>query len=335
MSINNPNSDVLIVDGLNTYIRAYSTSPVVNDNGLHVGGTTGFLLSIGSAIKLFRPTRVILTFDGRGGSARRREVYSEYKSNRKPNSPILRNKESTYFGESPEESMKRQMHLLMCLLKTLPVSLMAFDGVEADDIIGYVASTLKAPDSAVRIMSTDKDFLQLVNDRVTVWNPTQKKIFDRTLVETIYGISVQNFGLYRAITGDKSDNIKGIPGIQAKTLAKLFPEFRFADKLDIDDLAKLATENYSIDPKKKLYKVILDSIDIIKVNYQIMRLDEIDISGSAKSRIMEIYNNTKVDFNRMEFLKILSENSMVNSIRNVHVWSNEVFNRLEMLGKFE
>ena len=77
------NDRVLIVDGLNTFIRAYSSSPALNANGEHVGGISGFLLSVGHAIKTVDPTRVVVVFDGKNGSAKRRQLFPEYKANRK------------------------------------------------------------------------------------------------------------------------------------------------------------------------------------------------------------------------------------------------------------
>ena len=79
-----PNSKILIVDGLNTYIRGFAANPSLNEDGIHVGGITGFLQSVGYAIRSFRPTRCIIVFDGKGGSSRRRKIYPEYKGNRKP-----------------------------------------------------------------------------------------------------------------------------------------------------------------------------------------------------------------------------------------------------------
>ena len=75
-----PNDKVLIVDGLNTFIRVFSVIPTTNPDGIHVGGIVGFLRSIGYTINMFRPTRVIIVFDGKGGSTRRRKLYPEYLS---------------------------------------------------------------------------------------------------------------------------------------------------------------------------------------------------------------------------------------------------------------
>jgi len=81
----NPNENVLIIDGLNTFIRVFSVIPTTNDDGTHIGGIVGFLKSIGYTINMFRPTRCIIVFDGKGGSSRRRKLYPEYKAKRKTN----------------------------------------------------------------------------------------------------------------------------------------------------------------------------------------------------------------------------------------------------------
>ena len=80
-----PNDNVLVIDGLNTFIRVFSVIPTTNPDGIHVGGIVGFLRSIGYVINMFRPTRAIIVFDGKGGSSRRRKIYPEYKQKRKTN----------------------------------------------------------------------------------------------------------------------------------------------------------------------------------------------------------------------------------------------------------
>ena len=73
-----PNDKVLIIDGLNTFIRVFSVIPTTNEDGVHVGGIVGFLRSIGYVINMVSPTRVIIVFDGKGGSNRRRKILPEY-----------------------------------------------------------------------------------------------------------------------------------------------------------------------------------------------------------------------------------------------------------------
>ena len=75
-------SKVLIVDGLNSFIRVFSAVPLVNDDGDHIGGYVGFMRSIAAVIRQFKPTRCIIVFDGKGGSARRKKMHSGYKEGR-------------------------------------------------------------------------------------------------------------------------------------------------------------------------------------------------------------------------------------------------------------
>ena len=84
------NDRVLIVDGLNLYLRAFAVNGALNDNGVPVGGLTGFLRSLAYAIREVNPTRVIIVYDGQGGSQRRRKIHPDYKSNRTPGKRITR-----------------------------------------------------------------------------------------------------------------------------------------------------------------------------------------------------------------------------------------------------
>ena len=89
------NSRVLLIDALNTFLRSYAAIPTLDDNGNHIGGMSGFLKSIGSVIRDFKPTRVIIVFDGKGGSQRRRKIYPDYKANRKPPTRLNRQYDMT------------------------------------------------------------------------------------------------------------------------------------------------------------------------------------------------------------------------------------------------
>ena len=84
------NDRVLIVDGLNLYLRAFAVNGALNDNGVPVGGLTGFLRSLAYAIREVNPTRVIIVYDGAGGSQRRRKIHPNYKSQRKSSKRITR-----------------------------------------------------------------------------------------------------------------------------------------------------------------------------------------------------------------------------------------------------
>ena len=175
-----PNDKVLIIDGLNTFIRVFSVIPTTNEDGIHIGGIVGFLRSIGYAINMIRPTRTIIVFDGKGGSNRRRKIYPEYKQNRRTKYRVNR---SNSFASQDDEKMNMIMQIQRVVeyLDNLPVTVLSYDNIEADDTIGYVCRQVLT-DSQITIMSTDKDFLQLANGRIKIWSPTKKKMYDENMV---------------------------------------------------------------------------------------------------------------------------------------------------------
>ena len=167
---------------------------------------------------MIRPTRVIIAFDGKGGSNRRRKIYPEYKQNRKTKYRVNR---SNSFASQDDEKMNMIMQIQRVVeyLDTLPVTVLSYDNIEADDTIGYICRQVLT-DSKITIMSTDKDFLQLVDENIRVYSPTKKKMYDEEKVVEEYGISSHNFLLYRMLDGDVSDSIPGIKGVGLKTLLK-------------------------------------------------------------------------------------------------------------------
>ena len=212
------NDRVLLIDGLNTFIRSYTCNPATNEDGIHIGGITGFLLSIGYAIRHIKPTRVIICFDGKGGSARRKKLFPNYKAQRTVNNRLTRiNSNSS--GEDERVSMGQQIHRLTEYLEHLPVTVMATEKIEADDAIAYIAKQV-LPDSQHFIMSTDTDFLQLINDKIAVWSPTAKKFYFKQDMKDRFKLRPENYILYKSLTGDKSDNIPGIKGLGQKNPRK-------------------------------------------------------------------------------------------------------------------
>ena len=205
------NGRVLIIDGLNTFIRSWTTNPTMNENGEHTGGVIGSLNSIGSQIRQFNPTRVILAFDGKGGAKGRKELFEGYKADRGKNRfRVNRQYPDMMTQEDEQLSMKRQFVWLNDLLDSLPITTMIYDGIEADDVIGHIAKHVLAEDEECYIVSTDKDFLQLVDEKTFVYSPTKKKLYNREMVKEEWGMYPQNLLLFRTLDGDNSDNVPGV-----------------------------------------------------------------------------------------------------------------------------
>jgi 5'-3' exonuclease len=324
------NSRVLIIDGLNTFIRCWSSIPTMNDNGEHVGGATGVLKSIGFAIRTIQPTRVVVVFDGKGGSNTRKKKFGGYKAQRDSNKLRVNRQYADMMNDEDErESMKRQYTWLMELLHGLPLTTMIYDGVEADDIMAYIPTQILKEGEQAVLMSTDKDFLQLVDDNTIVWSPTKKKIYNKKVVKEEFGIESKNLLLYRVLDGDKSDNIPGVYGCGIKTVIKRFPELTEDTKLSVDDLLTLSEQKKEETKGKiKLYNDILEAKKQILLNRELMQLDDVDISGIIKMQCLDRFNEPVKPLNKMDFMKILLKYKVVNNFGDINDWLKTTFGNL-------
>jgi 5'-3' exonuclease len=327
LSNRSQNSDVLLVDGLNTFLRAYTVMSSMNEDGMHTGGVAGFLKSVGSAIKLLNPTRCVIIFDGNGGSMKRRKIYPQYKDKR--TTKLRLNRAYVDLSTAPEEekNMKTQLLRSVHYLDCLPISTMAIDHIEADDAIAYIAQQYYK-DSNVHIMSADKDFLQLASEQIKIWSPTKKKLYGCAEILNEYGISCQNFIWYRVLEGDVSDNIDGINGAGLKTIIKCFPFFADSRTVDLQEIYNYCENNQS---KYKLYRTILDNKDIVERNYALMQLKDTEIQSFSQLRINEILDEPTKKLDRVSFSKLVTEDKMWNNLPNYQIWLNECFGKLTTL----
>jgi 5'-3' exonuclease len=319
---------VMIIDGLNAYIRAFAATPTMNDNGDHYGGVTGFLLSVGYAIRTFKPSKVFVVFDGRNGSKRRKELFPNYKAGRQYMTKLNRTYEFKTI-EDEIESRQKQQQLLMGMLMCLPVVVNQRDYVEADDEIAELAHIAEARGNKVIIMSNDKDFLQLVNENISVWNPPKKKMYNPDRVLEDYGFHPNNFLLYRAVTGDKSDCIPGVEGIKEKTLLKHFPELAEPIKRDIDFLLEGAQAQ--IDEKKKppvVLTTLVNSRAQLELNMKLMSLADVSMSGYNKGDVIKIFDREPNEYNKSELTKHIRFNKLIGAFGNYESWLLSTFHPL-------
>ena len=314
------NSRVLLVDSMNTFLRSFSIINMVNPQGNHIGGLVGFLKSLGYAIKLIKPTRVILVFDGQGNITNRRNTYSDYKANRQ----IKRVTKFKVFSslEEESESIADQMMRLLEYLKALPINISIIDKIEADDTIAYLAQQLK---DDVVIYSADQDFLQLVNDKVTVYSPIKKKFYKPNDVYTQYGLPPENFLTMKCLMGDKSDNLPGVKGLGPKKLFKLFPELAEKSIYTLQEAYKKATDKVD---EHQLYGNIHLFKRQLEINHQLMSLKDIELLEQDQKELDELIISNPFNFNKVKFLKMYEEDLLGRSIPNVEFWLSEVFSYL-------
>ena len=318
------NSDVLIVDFMNTFLRAFCVSPQMNGNGNHTGGIAGCLKSIGYAVKLINPTRIIIVSDGNGGSLKRRKIYPQYKNGRKSKIRLNRTYDDLSNPDTEEKNIKVQLLKTVKYLDTLPVTTMAIDNIEADDTIAYLAKQY-FKDSNVTIMSADKDFLQLASDKIKIWSPTKKKMYGCAEILTEYGISCSNFINYRVMEGDTSDNIDGIQGAGLKTILKCFPIFTEEKQYSLQEIYNYSDTHKG---KYKLYNTILDNKSTMERNYELMQLHDTQIQTFSQLRINEIMEKPLQKLDKFNFGKLLMEDGMQNNFPNSLIWIQEVFGKV-------
>ena len=323
-SVTHLNDRVLIVDGLNTFIRSFAVNPAINEDGLHIGGMMGFLKSIRYTSDILKPSRVVVVFDGKDGSKRRRKIYPQYKENRKVKQRLNRNVDWGTAPQDEEQSMKQQMGRLVEYLEQLPLTLICVDGIEADDTMAYISQQI-LKDSDIFIMSTDKDFLQLVDDRVKVWSPTKKKLYTKREVLEEYGIPSRNMLTYRVLDGDKSDNIGGVPGAGLKSLIKFLPPITEDEDFTAKDLLDYVEKS---DKKIKLLESIKKSSNLIKRNYLLMQLKKVDIPNHIKRKIQGAVNGKVPQLIKYKFQTMFLKDKLTSAIPNLDSWIME-FTRLD------
>ena len=326
----NRNDRVLIIDGLNTFIRCWTSIPTMNDDGDHVAGVTGFLRSIGYAIRQTQPTRVVVVFDGKNGSQNRKKLYSEYKAGRDKSQLRVNRQYADMMNEEDEkESMKRQYVWLMEMMHELPITTMIYDGVEADDIMAYIPTQILKEGEQAVVMSTDKDFLQLVDDNTIVWSPTKKKIYNRKSVFEEFGLDSKNILIYRVLDGDKSDNIPGVYGCGIKTLIKRFPELTEDSEITVQELFQI-TENKVEETKGKIkvYKDILEAKEQILMNEKLMQLKDVNISGQIKMQVLDRFNEEIKPLNKINFLKVCMKYKVTDKFGDLNSWLKDTFGNL-------
>tara|TARA_R110000824_G_scaffold176063_2_gene354860 strand:+ start:736 stop:1734 length:999 start_codon:yes stop_codon:yes gene_type:complete len=291
---------VLFIDGLNMFIRSYIVNPQLDRYGNPLGGCIGFLKSLQKVSRKFKPDEVIVVWDGHEGSQRKRSLNKEYKEGR---APIRFNRRLIQLN--PEDQTKNKAYQLIRLmeyLNELPVIQITIDYVEADDVIAYGARHPFYSGWNKIIISSDKDFFQLCDDHTSVYRPIQNKIVTKQSILDEFKIHPNNFALARAIAGDSSDNLPGVPGIGLKTIAKRFP---FLVNEEESDCEKIVT-NCAMQAKKlKLHENLLQSADLVKNNYRIMQLYNPNIRPINRVFIDNTIIKFEPEFSRLNFTKML------------------------------
>lgn len=290
---------ILIFDALNLFIRSYVTNPSVSKNGDPIGGIVGTFKSLQKICRETKPDKIIFCWDGQGGSRKKKALNNNYKEGR---NPLRLNRNIKVLDDKQEfENRLWQQLRVFEFLNLCPIIQLMEENVEADDLISYVCNYNDFKDSVKLIVSSDKDFIQLLDDKTLLIRPVQDEILNKNRVVEEYNIHPSNFALARAIAGDKSDNLVGVKGVGLITLAKKFPFLKEENQYSVDDILNACEQNKN---EGKIFTSILEEKSKVYLNYQIMQLYVPNMSLQAQNKCDFTLQNFKPEFNKTEFYKM-------------------------------
>ena len=320
------NKRILIIDQLNLFFRNYIVNPSLSTNGAPIGGLKGCFQSIQKIARKCKPDMIIICWDGEGGSAKRKLIKKDYKAGRKP---IRLNRDIRSMSPEQEKENKFwQQARLVEYFNSTPIIQFMFKGIEADDIIAYICQLKSLEDYEKLIVSSDKDFYQLLSDekRTVLYRPIQDQALNcRSIVEQ-FDIHPVNFAMARAMAGDKSDNLEGLGGIGLKTVSKRFPFFSDEEPVTIDKLVEYSRE--MLETKSvAAYKKVLERQDILRRNYDMMQLYAPSLTIEAKKTIRATLDDPDLSFNKTELIKMMFQDGF-GEINFIELFQH--FNRISL-----
>ena len=269
---------LVLIDGTAYLYRAYhALPPLKNSKGENTGAIHGFLKALNKIIEDFNPKHIGLVFDAKGKNFRHK-IYSEYKANRSAMPPEL----------------IEQIPKLYEILDYMGYPPIIINDVEADDVIGTLSNKFKTVPE-VKIFSGDKDFAQLVNDKVTIINPVTLEIMDIKGVKKKFGVVPENIIDYLALVGDKSDNIPGVPGVGGKTASKLINQYGNTEKIikQKDLIPGKVGEAIKLNPDQlQLSKTLATIRQDVEIS---LSLNDLKKQESKKESLIKIYKSLELN----------------------------------------
>ena len=277
-----------LIDGNNLYKIGYEGVRDLFSGNEHIGGIYHFINTIRKFLEEQNYDKVIVFWDSESNTSVRKELYPNYKAQRR-----------NEMSEDQEESYLHQRRRVKQYLEEVFVRQLEVPHNEADDLIAEYCNI--ALDENITIFSGDKDFTQLISERVQIYSPNKKEYYKLGDMISLDKVNVphQNVLLTKVFVGDKSDNISGIDGLGVKTLVKLFPELqnKTCTISEILETAKL------IGQEKKVPKIIGKILtgeskngilgeEFYNTNLKIIDLGNPLITDEAKELVEEVYKES-------------------------------------------
>ena len=283
-----PSPRLFLVDGTGFAFRSYYAirSGMSTSKGQPTNAVYGFARILLKILREQQPTHIVMAFDAGGGTFRN-EMYAEYKATRQ---------------ETPED-LRSQLPLMTALVEAFDIPVLRVPGVEADDVIGTLARRAEDAGMDAVIVSGDKDLLQLVSERVCVYDPSKGDAgiwYTPAEVRERFGVEPERVIDVLALMGDASDNVPGIRGIGEKTATKLLETYGSLDDLyrHVDEVKGKVHERL-IDDKGMAYlsrKLVTIATDVpLDIDLESCRRKELD-----RARLADV-------FAQLEFTSLLQE----------------------------
>ena len=275
----NTRKRVFLVDGNSYLYRAFFATPhLSNSKGIPTNAVYAFMNMIRKLQNDEKPDTLIIVFDSKGPSFRE-EISKAYKAQRPP----------------MPGNLSAQIPYVKSVLEAMGLPLLEKEGFEADDIIGTVVEQLKDHDVDVVIVTSDKDMMQLVTERVVILDTMKGVTIGEREVEEKFGIKPALMIDYLALCGDTSDNIPGVPGVGDKTARELVSFFGAVDELytHIDEVKKPALKEKLITGKGLAY--MSRQLATIRLDVPIEKgIDDLKGKGTGSEDVTEALPGTGV-----------------------------------------
>jgi DNA polymerase-1 len=298
-----------LIDGSGYIFRAYYALPPLSrkSDGLPTGAVSGFCSMLFKLLEdsraddsIHKPTHFAVIFD----SARktfRNDIYSEYKANR---------------TDAPDD-LAPQFEYIRKSVAAFNLPSIELLNYEADDLIATYAKKITNAGAKVTVISSDKDLMQLVSDKIRLYDPMKSKVIGEKEVIEKFGVKPSQVIDVQSLAGDSSDNIPGVPGIGVKTAAELINKYK-----NLDTLLKKASEI----PQNKRRETLLENQDKALLSRQLVTLkDDVPVKDEPSSFAFKDVNKENL-FNflrEMEFNRLLSQAISFYGDENTNVSSNK------------
>ena len=310
----------LLIDGANLSKIGFTGVKELYSDRNHVGAIYHFINTIRKFLEEHNYDKVVVMWDAEHSSSTRKELYPQYKANRKQN-----------IDEYELESYLTQNARIKEYLEEVFVRQVEMPHNEGDDLIAYYCKM--STNEEITIFSSDKDLTQLISDKVSVYSPNSKQYFKQGDLITINKVQIPHYNVLtcKILTGDNSDNINGIEGLGEKTLVKLFPDM-LVKPCTMDEIRVNAGILTQVKKSKVLENILIGKTkngilgeEFYLTNKKIVDLSNPLITENAKELVNQIITDTidPTDRGYKNLMRLMMEDGLFKYLpKNDEAWVN-------------